>query len=59
VIDHGDQFLSRYQYMTYYIVKNGQTVSAGQVIGYVGSYLHLGIYYKGTAVNPAQFIDLY
>ena len=62
-INHGDGFASIYMHMTHYIVSPGQHVSAGQVIGYVGStggstgpHLHFGISYNGTYVNPMQYI---
>lgn len=62
-INHGDGFASIYMHMTHYIVKPGQYVSAGQVIGYVGStggstgpHLHFGISYNGTYVNPMNYI---
>ena len=62
-INHGDGFASIYMHMTHYIVSPGQYVSAGQVIGYVGStggstgpHLHFGISYKGTYVNPMNYI---
>ena len=62
-IDHGDGFSTKYLHMTHYIVKKGDYVSAGQVIGYVGStgastgpHLHFGILYKGEYVNPANYI---
>ena len=62
-INHGDGFASIYMHMTHYIVKPGDYVSAGQVIGYVGStggstgpHLHFGISYKGTYVNPMNYI---
>lgn len=64
-IDHGDGFESRYLHMTHYIVKKGDYVTAGQVIGYVGStgastgpHLHFGIKYKGEHVNPANYIKV-
>lgn len=64
-IDHGDGFASVYMHMTHYIVKKGDTVKAGQTIGYVGStgtstgnHLHFGIMYKGTYVNPAKYIKI-
>ena len=62
-INHGDGFSSVYMHMTHYIVKPGDYVNAGQVIGYVGStggstgpHLHFGISYKGTYVNPMSYI---
>ena len=62
-INHGDGFASIYMHMTHYIVKPGDYVSAGQVIGYVGStgastgpHLHFGISYNGTYVNPMNYI---
>ena len=65
-IDHGDGFRSIYMHMTRYIVSKGQAVSAGQVIGYVGStgvstgnHLHFGISYNGSYVNPAHYVNLY
>lgn len=64
-IDHGDGFETRYLHMTHYIVKKGDYVSAGQVIGYVGStgastgpHLHFGMKYKGEHVNPANYIKV-
>lgn len=64
-INHLDGFVTRYMHMTHYIVSPGQTVKAGQIIGYCGStgastgpHLHFGVYYNGTAVNPAQYINI-
>ena len=65
-INHGDGYSSTYLHMTNYIVKEGDFVSQGQVIGYVGStgdssgpHLHFGITYNGTYVNPADYVDFY
>ena len=65
VINHMDGFETKYLHMTHYIVSSGDYVTAGQVIGYVGStgtstgaHLHFGVYYNGTAVNPANYMDL-
>ena len=62
-INHGDGFSSVYMHMTHYIVSPGQYVTAGQVIGYVGStggstgpHLHFGISYNGSYVNPMNYI---
>ena len=64
-ISHGDGFASVYMHMTHYIVGAGQTVTQGQVIGYMGStgistgsHLHFGITYNGQYVNPALYIPL-
>ena len=64
-INHLDGFATRYLHMTHYIVSPGQYVAAGQVIGYCGStggstgpHLHFSVYYNGTAVNPAQYINI-
>ena len=63
-ISHGDGFASIYMHMTHYVVSTGQTVTAGQLIGYVGStglstgpHLHFGVSYAGTYVNPLAYIN--
>ena len=62
-INHLDGFSSIYMHMTNYVVSAGQSVSQGQLIGYVGStglstgpHLHFGISYAGTYVNPLAYI---
>ena len=64
-INHLDGFVSKYLHMTHYIVSPGQYVAAGQIIGYCGStgastgpHLHFSLYYNGTAVNPALYINI-
>ena len=64
-INHGDGYKSIYMHMTHYVVRAGQQVSQGQVIGYCGStggstgpHLHFGISYNGTYVNPANYIRI-
>ena len=63
VINHGDGYSTLYGHMTNYIVSPGQSVSAGQTIGYAGStgwstgpHLHYTVYYNGNTVNPMSFI---
>jgi murein DD-endopeptidase MepM/ murein hydrolase activator NlpD len=63
VINHGDGFSTLYGHMCQYKVKVGQSVSRGQVIGYVGStgmstapHLHLTMYYNGALVNPRKYL---
>ena len=65
-INHGDGFSSIYMHMTNFVVRSGQAVSQGQVIGYVGStgistgnHLHFGIAYNGAYVNPAGYVAFY
>ena len=62
-LDHGDGFRSIYMHMTRYVVKTGDYVAPGQVIGYVGStglstgnHLHFGISLNGTYINPLEYI---
>ena len=62
-INHLDGFSSIYMHMTHYVVSPGQSVSQGQLIGYVGStgistgpHLHFGISYAGTYVNPLAYV---
>lgn len=63
VINHGDGYSTLYGHMTNYCVSPGQSVGAGQTIGYVGStgwstgpHLHYTVYYNGSTVNPMGFI---
>ena len=62
-INHGDGYSSLYAHMTHYIVSKGQSVTKGQVIGYMGStgrstgpHLHFSIFYNGSSVNPMNYI---
>lgn len=63
-LGHDGGYSSIYMHMTHYVVKWGQRVKAGDIIGYVGStggstgnHLHLGIAKNGTYVNPRLFFD--
>ena len=58
-LDHGGGFATAYAHMSRVAVPNGARVSAGQVIGYVGStglstgpHLHYELYQNGRVVNP-------
>lgn len=60
---HGNGYGSMYAHMTNFTVSVGQSVSQGQVIGYVGStgwstgpHLHFEIYVNGAPVNPMLYI---
>ena len=63
-INHGNGYLTLYAHQSKILVKKGQRVRAGQIIGKVGSsgrstgpHLHLGVYRQGKAVNPQLFIN--
>lgn len=64
-INHGDGYKSIYMHMTRYIVKEGDHVEAGQIIGYVGStgrstgnHLHFGLKYNEAYVDPLNYIKV-
>ena len=60
----GASYVTLYGHMTRYVVSAGQSVTQGQVIGYVGStgfstgpHLHFEIRVNGTAVDPAAYFN--
>jgi murein DD-endopeptidase MepM/ murein hydrolase activator NlpD len=62
-VDHGDGFASTYLHLTRYVVKIGDFVEAGQIVGYMGStgvstgsHLHFGIMFNGEWVNPLKYV---
>ncbi len=63
-INHGDGYSTVYMHMTHYIVAEGDFVTAGQVIGYVGTsgastgyHLDFRIAWQGVYENPEIHID--
>ncbi|XOV93691.1 MAG: M23 family metallopeptidase [Bacteroidota bacterium] len=64
VINHGYSFQSRYLHMSNFIVKKGQRVKRGDIIGYVGStglsraaHLHYEVLKAGEPVNPVHYFN--
>ena len=62
VINHGYGYKTLYAHMKKYIVRQGQTVKRGEVIGYVGStgtsvapHLHYEVHKDGRKINPVNF----
>jgi len=62
-IDHGFGYQTRYGHLSSFNVKEGDRVSRGQVIGYVGStgrstgpHLHYEVIFMGNHVNPLDFV---
>ena len=63
VIDHGNGLATAYGHQSSLAVGTGQTVSQGQVIGYVGStghstgpHLHFEVRVNGAAVDPLGYL---
>ena len=64
-IDHGNGYRTAYGHMQNYVVKKGETVTRGQIIGLVGSsgrsrgpHLHYEIRLHKKPVNPAKFMQV-
>ena len=66
-IDHGYNYVSRYAHLSEILVREGEDVKRGQMIGRVGStgkssgpHLHYEVRFKGEAQNPVNyyFMDL-
>ena len=62
MIDHGNGYITLYGHMSSVAVYNGQYVSQGDTIGYVGStgwatgpHLHYEIWSGGSRIDPEQF----
>ncbi len=62
LIDHGSGISTMYAHCSRLAVQKGQTVTRGQVIGYVGStgwstgsHLHFGLRKYGKPINPMKF----
>ena len=65
LLDNGAGLSTRYAHMTASAVTAGETVTAGQVIGYVGStgdstgnHLHFEVMQDGVRVNPMDMVCL-
>jgi murein DD-endopeptidase MepM/ murein hydrolase activator NlpD len=62
-LDHGQGVITYYAHMSEHKVKEGESVSKGDVIGLVGKtgrvtgpHLHWGVYLNRTPVNPSLFV---
>lgn len=64
LIDHGNGYVTRYAHLEELYVKQGDTVTQGQVIGKMGNtgnvhgatgiHLHFEVIYNGTLLNPVS-----
>lgn len=66
VVDHGDGYTSLYGHLQKATVKQGETVSAGQQVGVIGStgsstapHLHLRVHKNGQSIDPRTVIPGY
>lgn len=64
MLDHGSGYATQYAHMSSVVVKPGQHVKAGDVIGYVGNtghsfgaHLHFETWKNGTRYNPASELN--
>lgn len=63
-INHGYGYQTRYAHLVKYIVRDGESVNRGQVIGYVGNtgrsqgaHLHYEVLYNMIPINPINFFQ--
>lgn len=61
-IDHGFGYRTRYAHMHDFVVRQGQRVKRGELIGYVGDtglstapHLHYEVLMNGTQINPVHY----
>ncbi len=62
VIDHGFGYKTRYAHMHDFVVRNGQNVKRGELIGYVGNtglstapHLHYEVMLNDVHINPVHY----
>lgn len=64
IIDHGNGYMTLYGHLSGYAISEGDTVTQGQTIGYVGStgnstgpHLHFEVWQNGSRIDPEQFFS--
>ncbi len=62
-VEHAGGFTTRYGHLSKILVKEGQTLAAGDIVGKVGSsgrstgpHLHYEVRRKGDAIDPVRFL---
>ncbi|MFH1762344.1 MAG: M23 family metallopeptidase, partial [bacterium] len=63
IIDNGHEFITRYGHCSRILVKNGDIVKRGTVVGLIGNtgrssapHLHYEVIHRGECVDPLKFI---
>ncbi|MBG3876153.1 peptidoglycan DD-metalloendopeptidase family protein [Desulfovibrio oxamicus] len=63
VLQHGGGLSTRYAHMQRFVLKEGQTINRGDLIGYIGNsgrstgpHLHYEVRLNGVCVNPMRYI---
>ncbi len=63
ILDHGNRYETLYAHMSDKLVKRGDKVERGQVIGLIGNtgrstgpHLHYEVHYRGKAIDPMRFM---
>jgi murein DD-endopeptidase MepM/ murein hydrolase activator NlpD len=64
LLDHAEGYQTLYGHLSRLLVRPGERVERGQVLGYVGStgrstgpHLHYSVYRRGVAVDPRPYLD--
>jgi murein DD-endopeptidase MepM/ murein hydrolase activator NlpD len=62
-VNHGNGFVTRYAHLSKILVKRGQRIKRGEIIGRVGntgrstgSHLHYEVVFRKVHRNPLQYI---
>ncbi len=65
LLDHGGGIFSSYSHLSKILVKEGQRVSAGEILGKAGAtgrvtapHLHWTVRVEGEAIDPLQFLEI-
>jgi murein DD-endopeptidase MepM/ murein hydrolase activator NlpD len=67
VVEHARKLTSHYMHLSAYVVRTGQRVKGGQLLGYVGrtgmqeseAHLHLGLQHKNKHIDPLVHLRPY
>lgn len=64
ILEHGYDFITYYAHLRGFAVAIGDTVSKGEVIGYMGNsgsstgtHLHYEVHYRGERMNPRDYMN--